>query len=84
MNKLILLLLAINLNCGGKYRVEQSGESQVKVDITFQFLEQLQSICQDSLIVSDFETYELYRQAVADCVLNTLELLDLSYLFEHL
>jgi hypothetical protein len=84
MNKLLLVLLiaTLNINCG--YEIEQTGESQVKIDITFQFLEQLQAICQDSLIVSDFETIELYRQAVADCILNTLELLDLSYLFEHL
>lgn len=77
----IIVIIMFCLNCGSKHLVEQSGEGIVKVDVVFEFLNQLEAICQDSFLPEDYETTALYNQAVADCVLNTLELLDLSYLW---
>jgi hypothetical protein len=82
MKIIIIVLSLLLLSCGGRYHVKQEGT--VKVEIVYDFLNQLQGICEASFLIEDFETEELYNKAVAECIIKTLSLLDLSYLFDEL
>ena len=82
MRKVIVIASILLFSCGGRYHVKQEGA--VRVEIIYDFLDQLKEVCTDSFLIEDFETKELYNQAIANCVLETLQLLDLSWLTEEL
>jgi hypothetical protein len=65
-------------SCG--YQIEQTGEGLIKVEIVATFLQDLKDICSNAYIVSDYETIELYNQAVSQCVLDCIDTFDLSWL----
>lgn len=74
---LLLALIVTLTGCGfnGTQRVEIS-DSKHKIDtevnINFTFIQQLITLCQQSILVGAYPTAELYNQAVAQCVLHTI------------
>lgn len=80
MKYIIITLWIMLASCGGKYGVEQSGEGSVKIDIAFTFINQLDELCRDTIFIEDYETTRLYNKAVAECVIDLLNVFDMSWL----
>lgn len=93
MRKLLLLTLFIYIvlflltlvSCNSKIQtndsrqdVVQSGESYAYVIVRLEFISDLKQLCQDSLLASNYESVELYNQAVAECTFEKLTILNVN------
>ena len=79
-----ILLIILLCSCGGKYEVEQSGEGTVKLDVAFEFINQLDELCRDTIFIENYSSDRLYNKAVAECVIELLNVLDFSWLQEYM
>lgn len=87
MKYLILVLLLTGCGINGTQKVETNdskqtietrGEAFQYVVVRLEFISQIQTICENKYLVSDFENEALYRQAAAECTLENLSLLNIS------
>ena len=56
----------------------QSGTSYAYVIVRLEFIQQIQQLCQDSILVSSFLSEDLYKQAVAQCTFDKLASLSVN------
>jgi hypothetical protein len=85
-----LVLLLFLLSCGKteleipntQQAVVVSGSSYNYVIVRLEFLRDIQALCNDLILESDYETNDLYRQAVAQCTFDKLSLLDVNKFVE--
>lgn len=84
MKLLYLTITAIILmffqNCGfnGNQKITQEGESITKLVLELGFIEDINLLCQQSINSNDFLDEEGYNQAVAECTLDNLSVLQLD------
>lgn len=78
---LIILAVMIFLmaGCGSVFKtndstqnVVQSGTSFEYVVVRLEFIQQIQQLCADSLLQTNYASFTLYKQAVADCTFTKL------------
>lgn len=86
MKKLLLLSILIGiLGCNSKIEtndsrqdVVQSGESYSYIVVRLEFISEIKQLCQDLLLETEFESEELYNQAVAQCTFEKLTILNIN------
>jgi hypothetical protein len=78
---LIVLVVMVYLmaGCGSVFKtndstqsVVQSGSSFSYVVVRLEFIQQIQQLCADSLLQTNYATFTLYKQAVASCTFDKL------------
>lgn len=79
----IAFLLATGCNYAVKtndsvQKIEQTGASYTYVIVRLEFLQQVQTLCQDLYLRSSFATDELWKQQVAQCTFDNLSLLNID------
>jgi hypothetical protein len=85
-----LLSLLFLISCGESTLKIEEPENPVLVDgdtysyviVRLEFIEEMRQLCEDSLLPNDYETEELYDQAVAQCTLDYLSILDIGAIEE--
>lgn len=87
MKKLMVLILLLTGIVSCDYRVKtndstqnvvQSGTSYTYVIVRLEFIQQLHDICKDSLLESSYASQVLYDQAVAQCTLDSMSILNFN------
>jgi len=79
MSKLLLTLPMFLISCGpssGRYDVVASGESRVTVEMGF--IAELNQLCKDLLLPTDYASLALYNQAVAACTFEKMSLININ------
>jgi hypothetical protein len=88
--KYLLPILLLLTSCGfngnqklttndSEQRIVQEGESYTYIVLRLEFLEDIRKLCEDANLRSDFESDELYNQAVAQCTLDNLNLFNIDF-----
>ena len=88
--KYLLILSMLLVGCGKSTIKLEEPENPVTIDgdtysyviVRLEFIEQMRQICEDSLLPSEYETEELYDQAVAQCTLDSLSILNIDAINE--
>ncbi len=70
-----MLISACGFNGDQKVSVNDSNHN---ININMTFINQLVGLCQDKNLQSDFATYELWKQAVANCVFDNMSILNVA------
>ena len=73
-----LLILCLFITSGwmsGTEQVQVSGTTQSNVNIVFQFITQVEELCEMQTPADTFQTTDQYNEAVADCTFSNLTLL---------
>lgn len=80
MGKLKYILLFTLLGCGynGDQKVTQDGESFTHIVIEAKYILDIKDICTDANLRSDYESDELYDQAIAQCTLDNLNIFNID------
>ena len=82
----ILSLFAL-VSCGGTEHTVSveppesdivSGETYNYVIIRLEFLQDLERLCRSAILESDFDSAQLYEQAVSQCVFDNLSVVDVA------
>lgn len=81
-----LILLFTLLSCGDtkvkipntEHNMKLSGSSYNYIIVRLEFIKDIERLCNDLILYSDYPTYELYKQAVAQCTFDKLSLLDVN------
>lgn len=79
LSKWLLTSTLFLISCGpssGRYDVIASGESRVSIEMGF--IAELNQLCRDLLLPSDYPTQALYNQAVAQCTFEKMSLVNIN------
>lgn len=79
MKYLVFIFLTISA-CGfnGDQKVSQAGESNTNINIVFEFINQVQRLCEMETLYTDYETKALRDKAVAECTFSRLSTINLG------
>jgi len=78
---LLMVIILLNLTaCGfnGDQKLSQAGSSDTNIKIIFEFINQVEDLCRMQTLRADYETIELYNQAVATCTFAHLSTINLG------
>lgn len=84
---LLSYLLLTSCNVNGKQDVQvsdsiqtikQDGESFTHIIVRLEYIDQIKKLCEEANPQNQFNSYELMRQAVAECTLSNIKLLGIS------
>lgn len=89
MKYLLIIMLLVSTACGfnGKQVIQttdsrqdivQSGEARISVTVELAFISQLWELCQDLHLQTSFETQQLWKQQVAQCVFDNLSIININ------
>ena len=87
MNKVLCLIamLPALIACEAKVKTEtqdqklvSSGESYNYIVVRIEFLDQINQLCKDSILASEYEDELLLKKAIADCTFDNLSLLNID------
>lgn len=80
MRYLILISLIFLGACGfrGNQKITLEGNPKVDVVVTIGLLDYVMDVCEKLLLPEDFLTEQLYNQAIAECALENLQLVNIS------
>jgi len=79
MKYLLLTLPLLLISCGpssGRYDVIASGESRVTIEMGF--IAEINALCKQLNLESNFPSEELYNQAVAQCTFDKMSLVNIN------
>jgi len=82
MRNILLILLLVS--CGKQsIELEDSehlvgGETKSIIVVELSFISQVNELCKDLNLISDFGTYELYKQEVAKCTFDNISILNIG------
>ncbi len=85
MKYIILLMCLSSCFCGinGNQQVSIQGTTNSNINVVFEFITQVEQLCQADLLQSSYPTLELYNQAVAECTFSNLSLLQTQALTQN-
>lgn len=87
MKKLLLILLLTGCGLNGEQKITTNtqdqnvkfgGEAYTYVIFRLEFIEQVRQLCADKHLLSDYDSQELYKQAVANCTFDNLALINID------
>ena len=89
MKQLLIVLMLLTIVSCGKSTIEVedseqtiSGETYSYVILQLEFIQQIKTLCEELNLLSDFNSFELYKQEVAVCTFDNLAVLDLGAIEE--
>jgi len=81
----LILLMVVSAGCGSaletndsRQDVVQSGESTTNIIIDLKYIAEVRELCEAAELPEDYESRVLYDQAVAQCTLDNIQLLNLN------
>jgi hypothetical protein len=79
MRYLIVISLLISA-CGinGEQKFTQQGDSNTNIKVVFEFINQVQRLCEMETLDSDYESKALHDKAVAQCTFSRLSTINLG------